>query len=92
MFDHQFEFSCRQLTNIDSETERKWNYGVRSKYIVRPWAVEEVLRVFYALLYSGDIVLYLSIDNDKSYIINKVGVHSVKRVLPAFNVEDMSER
>ena len=69
MFDHQFEFSCRQLTNIDSETERKWKFGVRSKYIVRPWAVEEVLIIFYALLYSGDIVLYLSIDNDKSYII-----------------------
>ena len=67
MFDHQFEFSCRQLTNIDSETERKWKFGVRSKYIVRPWAVEEVLIVFYALLYSGDIVLNFSID--WSYII-----------------------
>ena len=67
MFDHQFEFSCRQLTNIDSEIERKWKFGVRSKYIVRPWAVEEVLRVFYALLYSGDIVLNFSID--WSYII-----------------------
>ena len=47
LFDHQFEFSCRQLTNIDSETERKWKFGVRSKYIVRPWAVEEVLIVCY---------------------------------------------
>ena len=57
MFDHQFEFSCRQLTNIDSETERKWKFGVRSKYIVRPWAVEEVLIVFYTLFYSGGIML-----------------------------------
>ena len=67
MFDHQFEFSCRLLTNIDSETERKWNFGVRSKYIVRPWAVEEVLIVCYTLFHSGDIVLDFGVD--WSYII-----------------------
>ena len=33
----------RQLTLLDSESNRNWKHGVRSKYIVRPSAVEEVL-------------------------------------------------
>ena len=27
---------------VDSESKRKWKFGVRSKYIVRPSAVDEV--------------------------------------------------
>ena len=27
---------------VDSESKREWKFGVRSKYIVRPSAVEEV--------------------------------------------------
>jgi len=55
------ELSRRQLTMVDSESKRKWKHGVRSKYIVRPSAVEEV------------------------------GVHSIKKVLPAYKAEDLPD-
>ena len=39
----------RQLTLVNSESEIKWKHGVRSKYIVRPAAVEEVLSALFLL-------------------------------------------
>ena len=66
---------------LDSESNRKWKHGVRSKYIVRPSAVEEVLLVCWFGFYSF-----------KSNIFNQIGVHSVKRVFPGYELEDLPER
>ena len=52
----------RQLTLLDSESNRKWRHGVRSKYIVRPSAVEGVLLVWFLAVHNssiGDLVLVL---------------------------------
>ena len=51
----------RQLTLLDSESNRKWKHGVRSKYIVRPSAVEGVLLVWFLAVHNssiGDLVTH----------------------------------
>ena len=53
--------SRRQLTLLDSESNRKWRHGVRSKYIVRPSAVEGVLLVWFLAVHNssiGDLVTH----------------------------------
>ena len=62
---------------LDSERERKWKVPERSKYIVRPSAVEEVFLLKFLL---------------KSNLVNEVYVHSPRKVLPGYKVENLPER